>query len=154
MLAVFNTTQVEEVIEGGGGLLSVAPPAGETRVIVNLSTCEPERIVALSRRIQQVVTFVEMPVSGTSNQIAKGEGVGLIGGQPEAIASVDKVLAVICPRRYELGGIGSGAKAKLAVNLILGLNRAAMARGSYLPNLDWTPARFSRLRATPPPTRR
>jgi 3-hydroxyisobutyrate dehydrogenase-like beta-hydroxyacid dehydrogenase len=39
------------------------------------------------------------------------------------------VLDAICPRRYYLGAVGTGSRAKLAVNLILGLNRAALAEG-------------------------
>lgn len=129
VLAVFNTSQVQDVVEGQDGLLSVAPPAGVSRVVINLSTCEPDRIIALEKRIRGQASFVEMPISGTSNQIAKAEGVGLIGGDAAEIDAVDPILAVICPRRYRLGGIGAGATAKLAVNLILGLNRAAMAEG-------------------------
>jgi 3-hydroxyisobutyrate dehydrogenase-like beta-hydroxyacid dehydrogenase len=129
VLAVFDTTQVEEVVEGKGGLLSVAPPPGESRIVINLSTCEPERIIALNARARERISFVEMPISGAAGQIAKGDGVGLVGGEPAAIESVDSVLAVICPRRYSVGAVGGGAKAKLAVNLILGLNRAAMAEG-------------------------
>ncbi len=129
VLAVFDTKQVEAVVEGGDGLLSVTPPSGEPRVIVNLSTCEPDRIMALDKRIRGRATFVEMPISGTSTQIAKAEGVGLIGGTPADIEAVDGILGAICPSRFRLGGIGAGAKAKLAVNLVLGLNRAAMAEG-------------------------
>ena len=129
VLAVFNTDQVEDVLEGKGGLLTVAPPGGGSRTVVNLSTCEPDRIIALHARIKGHISFLEMPVSGTSVQIAKGEGVGLIGGGQAEVATLDDVLAVICPRRYVVGGVGAGAKAKLAVNLILGLNRAAMAEG-------------------------
>jgi putative dehydrogenase len=143
ILAVFNTSQVEEVVEGTGGLLWVAPPAGESRVVINLSTCEPDRIMALDKRTQGRTSFVEMPISGTSTQIAKGEGVGLIGGEPDAIEAVDPILAVICPRRYSLGEIGTGAKAKLAVNLILGLNRAAMAEGiAFAESLGLEPRAF------------
>ena len=143
VLAVFNTTQVEEVVEGKDGLLSVAPPAGKSRIVINLSTCEPERIIALDKRTQGRATFVEMPISGTSSQIAKGDGVGLIGGEPAAIASVDPLLAIICPRRYSAGGVGAGAKAKLAVNLILGLNRAALAEGiAFADKLGLDPRAF------------
>ena len=39
------------------------------------------------------------------------------------------VLDAICPRRHYLGAVGNGSRAKLAVNLILGLNRAALAEG-------------------------
>ena len=129
VLAVFNTSQVEEVVEGEGGLLSVTPSSGEPRVVINLSTCEPERIIALNARTRDRASFVEMPISGSAVQIAKGDGVGLVGGESAAIESVDSLLAVICPRRYTLGSVGAGAKAKLAVNLILGLNRAAIAEG-------------------------
>jgi 3-hydroxyisobutyrate dehydrogenase-like beta-hydroxyacid dehydrogenase len=97
--------------------------------VINLSTCEPERIIALNVRTRERASFVEMPISGSAVQIAKGDGVGLVGGEPAAIDSVDSLLAVICPRRYTLGAVGAGAKAKLAVNLILGLNRAAIAEG-------------------------
>jgi L-threonate 2-dehydrogenase len=84
-----------------------------------------------------------MPISGTSNQIAKAEGVGLIGGDAAEIAAVDPILAIICPRRYRLGGVGAGATAKLAVNLILGLNRAAMAEGiAFAEKLGLDPRAF------------
>ena len=35
----------------------------------------------------------------------------------------------ICPRCFHVGAVGNGSRTKLAVNLILGLNRAAMAEG-------------------------
>ena len=89
MLAVFNTTQVEEVVEGEGGLLTVAPSSGEPRVVINLSTCEPERIIALNARVHARASFVEMPISGTTPQIAKGDGVGLVGGDRTRIESAD-----------------------------------------------------------------
>jgi 3-hydroxyisobutyrate dehydrogenase-like beta-hydroxyacid dehydrogenase len=143
ILAVFNTDQVESVVEGDAGLLSVSPPSGETRTIVNLSTCEPDRIRALDDRIRARAVFVEMPISGTTTQIDKGEGVGLIGGRPDDIAAVDAILALICPRRYRLGDVGAGATAKLAVNLVLGLNRAAMAEGlAFAGKLGLDPGAF------------
>jgi 3-hydroxyisobutyrate dehydrogenase-like beta-hydroxyacid dehydrogenase len=143
VLAVFDTNQVEAVAEGADGVLSAAPPAGAPRVIINLSTCEPDRIIALEERIRGRATFVEMPISGTSTQIAKGEGVGLIGGETADIDAADAILGIICPRRYRLGSIGAGAKAKLAVNLVLGLNRAAMAEGiAFAEKLGLEPKAF------------
>lgn len=143
VLAVFDTKQVEAVVEGPDGLLSVEPPSSEKRVIVNLSTCEPDRIMALDERIRGRATFVEMPISGTSTQIAKAEGVGLIGGAAADVDAVDDVLAIICPSRFRLGSVGAGAKAKLAVNLVLGLNRAAMAEGiAFAEKLGLEPKAF------------
>lgn len=128
VLAVFNTDQVIDVVEGAGGILSVGL-SGNPPTVINLSTCEPDRVSALAERTKGKAVFVEMPISGTTTQIDKGEGVGLIGGELADIARVEALLGIICPRHFRLGGIGAGAKAKLAVNLILGLNRASMAEG-------------------------
>src|SRR5258705_3703483 len=73
--------------------------------------------------------LVEVPLSGTSEQVARGEGVGLIGGERAAFKACADIPDAIGPRRYFVGAAGNGAKTKLAVNLILGLNRAALAEG-------------------------
>ena len=54
---------------------------------------------------------------------------GLVGGDAEDVAALAAVLDVLCPTRHVLGPVGNGSRAKLAVNLILGLNRAALAEG-------------------------
>jgi 3-hydroxyisobutyrate dehydrogenase-like beta-hydroxyacid dehydrogenase len=132
VLAVFDTQQVEEVLEGPGGLLEAARlPQGA--LFVSLSTCDPERIRALGARVRaRGAVLLECPLSGSSAQVARGEGVGLVAGDEADIATVDDILAAICKRRFFLGPLGNGNKAKLAVNLILGLNRAALAEGLIL----------------------
>ena len=59
----------------------------------------------------------------------QGDGVGLIGGDPKTAEDVKPVLDALFPRRFHIGKIGDGGRAKLAVNLILGLNRMALAEG-------------------------
>ena len=73
--------------------------------------------------------FLETPVSGTSEQVRHGDGVGLIGGDQEIAAEVDDVLQALFPKRFHVGRAGDGGRTKLAVNLILGLNRLALAEG-------------------------
>jgi 3-hydroxyisobutyrate dehydrogenase-like beta-hydroxyacid dehydrogenase len=75
------------------------------------------------------VQFLEVPISGTSRQVAEGDGVGLAGGDRAVMERAAPVLDAICPRRHYLGAVGNGSRTKLAVNLILGLNRAAIAEG-------------------------
>lgn len=128
VLCVFNTEQVEEVIEGA--LEAIAQGGTGARIFIVTSTCDPDRLAALARRVApQGVHLVEAPISGTSKQVAQGDGVGLIAGDPGAIEKAARVLEAICPRRHDLGAVGNGSRAKLAVNLILGLNRAALAEG-------------------------
>ena len=129
MLAVFNTDQVEAVIEGPDGLLSSQAPAKSRPIFICTSTCDPDRIAQLAARIDSRADYIEMPVSGTSAQVAAGDGVGLVGGARSAVEAATPVLETICPSRQYLGVVGNGGKAKLAVNLVLGLNRGAIAEG-------------------------
>ena len=90
----------------------------------------PDRLAALAQRVTaHGVRLIEMPISGTSVQVARGDGVGLTGGDLDAIAQAKPVLEAICPKLHYLGAVGNGSRAKLAVNLTLGLNRAALAEG-------------------------
>jgi 3-hydroxyisobutyrate dehydrogenase-like beta-hydroxyacid dehydrogenase len=87
--------------------------------------------------------FLETPVSGTSEQVRQGGGVGLIGGDPEVATQAAPVLDALFPRRFHIGGIGDGGRAKLAVNLILGLNRLALAEGlTFAERLGLDPKAF------------
>jgi 3-hydroxyisobutyrate dehydrogenase-like beta-hydroxyacid dehydrogenase len=130
VIAVFNTDQVEQVIEGPGGVLNAADRAGQGHVAICVSTCDPDRLAALAERVApRGVEFLEVPISGTSGQVAAGQGVGLIGGSRRVMDDAAALLDAICPQRHYLGTVGNGSRAKLAVNLILGLNRAALAEG-------------------------
>jgi len=130
VLAVFNTDQVEQVIEGEGGVLENIGAGSRSPIVICTSTCDPDRLAALDARVgPRGVRFLEVPISGTSRQVAAGDGVGLVGGERELMAQAAPMLDAICPRRYYLGSVGNGSRAKLAVNLILGLNRAAIAEG-------------------------
>ena len=130
VIAVFNTDQVEDTIEGPRGLLATRPAAAAPLTTICVTTCDPDRIAALAARLPAArLRYVEAPVSGTSDQTARGESLGLIGGEPAAVDAARDVIDAICPRWHHLGPAGSGGRAKLAVNLILGINRAALAEG-------------------------
>jgi 3-hydroxyisobutyrate dehydrogenase-like beta-hydroxyacid dehydrogenase len=130
VLAVFNTDQVEEVVEQEI-LPAIRQQTGPAdKVVLCTSTCDPDRVAALVARIvPQGLKFLETPVSGTSEQVRRGDGVGLIGGDKAIAAEVDDVLQVLFPKRFHVGAAGDGGRTKLAVNLILGLNRLALAEG-------------------------
>jgi 3-hydroxyisobutyrate dehydrogenase-like beta-hydroxyacid dehydrogenase len=143
VLCVFDTAQVLAVVEGPGGYVETAP-RGEPRTVICTSTCDPAALAGLALRVAPThVRFVEAPVSGTSKQLERGEAVFLIGGDEAAVQECRPVLDAICPTSHYLGAAGNGGRAKLAINLILGLNRAAMAEGLVLAErLGLDPARF------------
>ncbi|MDP1537223.1 MAG: NAD(P)-dependent oxidoreductase [Burkholderiales bacterium] len=144
VLAVFNTDQVEAALEAPDGLLATRPAGLPPLTAICVSTCDPDRIAALAQRLPpDRVRFVEMPVSGTSEQAARGEALGLVGGDPAAAENVKDVLDALCPRRHHLGAAGNGGRAKLAINLILGINRAALAEGLvFAERMGLDPARL------------
>jgi 3-hydroxyisobutyrate dehydrogenase-like beta-hydroxyacid dehydrogenase len=141
VLAVFDTAQVEDVVEN-----HILPAVGETsrKIVLCASTCDPDRIASLGERvIARGIRFLETPVSGTSEQVRRGDGVGLIGGDRDTAAEAEAVLAILFPRRFHAGHIGDGGRTKLAVNLILGLNRMALAEGLvFAARLGLDPAAF------------
>jgi 3-hydroxyisobutyrate dehydrogenase-like beta-hydroxyacid dehydrogenase len=127
VLAVFSTDQVEAVAESE---LLPALDDGSGKIILCASTCDPDRIAALGKRVAaRGLRLLETPVSGASGQVSRGEGVGLIGGDPQVVSAVEPVLRALFAAYFHMGKIGDGGRAKLAVNLILGLNRLAVAEG-------------------------
>jgi len=53
----------------------------------------------------------------------------MLGGSEAAIAACADLWPVIAARHVRVGPAGAGQRAKLATNLVLGLNRAALAEG-------------------------
>jgi 3-hydroxyisobutyrate dehydrogenase-like beta-hydroxyacid dehydrogenase len=53
----------------------------------------------------------------------------LIAGRADAVDAAGPVLDILCPRQTRLGKVGDAARTKLAINLILQNNRAALAEG-------------------------
>ena len=125
VLAVFNTEQVESLFEGTSGA-----NFSSKNLVICTSTCDPDRIEALAKRTTaQGISFLECPLSGNSDQIAKGNGIALVGGDHAAFDTAQPVLNALCKQSHYLGPAGSGGRAKLAVNLVGGLNRAVLGEG-------------------------
>lgn len=144
LLAVFDTQGVLDVVEGEGGLLSDAP---SVRRIVDCSTGSPDLLEALGRRLRtRGVDFIEAPLSGSSQQIAAGDAVALVGADEDAWRATQPLLSHLAAQCIHVGPPGMGAKAKLATNLVLGLNRAVFAEGlAFAESLGIAPQRFLEL---------
>lgn len=140
LLAVFTTDDVLSVIEGPSGLLSAPGLA----TVIDCSTGDPDTLQALATRLQaRGIDFIEAPLSGSSQQIAAGQATLFLGGEARAIAASEPVLAAIAGQRMHVGGAGMGARAKLATNLVLGLNRAVLAEGMvFAENMGIAPEQF------------
>ncbi len=141
IVAVFSTAQVEDVIEN-----HLLPELGEgsNKIVLCMSTVDPDQVAALAARvIPRGIRYLDVPVSGTSDQVRRGDGVALIGGDEKIADDVAPIFDALFARRFHVGKVGDGGRAKLAVNLILGLNRLALAEGLvFAEKLGLDPAAF------------
>lgn len=116
VLAVFDTADVESV---------AARIRPET--FIDCTTNDPQRIEALAAKLDdEGVRYVEATLSGSSEAVARGAVTMFVGGDA---AGSEHILAAIAPTRHHVGAVGMAARAKLATNLVLGLNRVALAEG-------------------------
>ncbi|MBH0238812.1 NAD(P)-dependent oxidoreductase [Methylobrevis albus] len=136
VVAVFDTAQVAEVLAAAG--------AAGPRTAVVMTTCDPDRIADIGAAATAAGTaVVEAPISGSSGQLAGGTATILAAGAPDAVAAQADLFAAIAGRTIEVGRLGDGNRTKLAINLVLGLNRAALAEGLVLAErLGLDPAAF------------
>lgn len=141
LLAVFNMAQVEDVIENH---LLPALGEGSNKIVVCMSTVDPDQVAALAARVTpRGIRYLDVPVSGTSDQVRRGDGVALIGGDATIADALAPEFDALFARHFHIGKIGDGGRAKLAVNLILGLNRLALAEGLvFAERLGLDPAAF------------
>lgn len=84
-----------------------------------------------ARLAERGARFVDVTLSGSSEQIARGEATAMIGG-PEAEADYRALVERFASTIFFVGEPGYGCLAKLVVNLVMGVNRAALAEGLAL----------------------
>jgi 3-hydroxyisobutyrate dehydrogenase-like beta-hydroxyacid dehydrogenase len=140
-LAVFDTEQVEVLVERD---LLPAIGAGSGKILLCATTCDPDRIAALAERIaSQGLHLLDTPISGTSEQVRQGRGVALVGGDANKLAETADMLGAVFPTYFHMGPAGNAGRTKLAINLILGLNRLALAEGLvFAEHMGLEPGRF------------
>jgi 3-hydroxyisobutyrate dehydrogenase-like beta-hydroxyacid dehydrogenase len=125
VIAVYNGEQAEAVFdELATGAGSAAP------VVICTTTCAPDEALRVATRAAGAnIPFIEAPISGTSAELRDGSAIALVAGETGAIEAVGALLDLLCPRRVHIGAVGDASRTKLAINLILQSNRAALAEG-------------------------
>jgi 3-hydroxyisobutyrate dehydrogenase len=125
VIAVYDGEQIKTVF---GEIESNA--AHVRPVVVCITTCAPDDIIRIARRAASAgLPFVEAPISGTSAEVRDGTATALVAGDADAIVAISALLAILCPRGVQVGNIGDASRTKLAINLVLQNNRAALAEG-------------------------
>ena len=124
LVSLYTTDTVEEVLgQLNGGLRS-------GQILIDTTTGEPEQTARLGARLAaRGVYYLDAPISGSSEQTRRGEATAIVGGPQEAFSACRDLFDCCVRQTIYAGPCGSGAKMKLVSNLVLGLNRAALAEG-------------------------
>jgi 3-hydroxyisobutyrate dehydrogenase-like beta-hydroxyacid dehydrogenase len=126
LIAVYSCEQAE-------ALFSDIESSPARPVLICTTTCAPDEIIRLATRAANAgMPFVEAPISGTSAEVRDGTATALVAGQTGVIDAAGWLLGILCPHQLRIGKVGDASRAKLAINLILQNNRAALAEGIVL----------------------
>ena len=103
------------------------------QIIIDSTTGEPAATASVGRRLSaRNVQYLDATVSGSSEQARQGDIVLMVGGDAAAFATCRDLFDRLARRTFHIGPCGGGARVKLVSNLVLGLNRAALAEGLAL----------------------
>jgi 3-hydroxyisobutyrate dehydrogenase-like beta-hydroxyacid dehydrogenase len=114
-------------------LAEMGPSLVAGQILLDTSTGDPERAVVLGRRLaERGIDCLDATISGSSQQVREGQAVVLAGGPAAVFDRCQDLFRLFARRWFHLGPCGSGSQMKLVSNLVLGLNRAALAEGLWL----------------------
>lgn len=100
------------------------------QVILDTTTGDPASSVAVARDLAaRGIAYLDGTVSGSSEQARAGDITWMVGGDLTAFERCLPVLRDLGRAVFHTGPAGTGATMKLVTNLVLGLNRAALAEG-------------------------
>ena len=127
MTCLMTADIVRDVLLGPDGALEAAPPG---LVVIDNSTIHPAASAALAGDLaRRGIAMLDAPIGGSSGQARRREAPVVVGGAPEIFVRCRPILDAVAQRVHHMGPNGAGARAKLVINLVLGLNRLALAEG-------------------------
>ena len=98
--------------------------------LIDCTTGEPDAMAAIGASLAEFgIHYLDATIAGSSTQVRTGDVTVMLGGDAAATDSCEDLLRILAKRWFHLGPCGSGARMKLVVNLVLGLNRAVLAEG-------------------------
>jgi 2-hydroxy-3-oxopropionate reductase len=122
--------EVEEVVLGPNGILSGSKPGS---LIIDMSSISPlvsQKIAAAAA--QKKVDFLDAPVSGGEPKAIDGTLAIMAGGKPDIFAKAEPILKCMGSSVTLTGPVGAGNTTKLANQIMVACNIAAMGEALAL----------------------
>ena len=125
-----NSPHVRNVVCGEGGILETAKPG---TVIIDMSSIAPLESKAICEICAgKGVKMIDAPVSGGEPKAIDGSLSIMVGGDKDIFESVYEILMVMGASAVHCGDIGAGNTTKLANQVIVALNIAAVSEAFLL----------------------
>jgi 2-hydroxy-3-oxopropionate reductase len=125
-----NSPEVKEVVLGEKGVIHGIKPGS---VFIDMSSIAPAVSKEVSEKLgQKGVVMLDAPVSGGEPKAIEGTLAIMVGGPQQSFESVKDILDAMGSSVKLVGEIGSGNITKLANQIIVALNIAAMAEAMVL----------------------
>jgi 3-hydroxyisobutyrate dehydrogenase-like beta-hydroxyacid dehydrogenase len=100
------------------------------RTIIDTTTGDPAEMANFAAQAKaKHIRYLDVTVGGSSAHLRTGAAILMAGAEPEDFNANQELLGKLGNRIFHCGPPGSGAQMKLVFNLVLGLNRAALAEG-------------------------
>ncbi|MEH0474575.1 NAD(P)-dependent oxidoreductase [Streptomyces sp. B21-097] len=117
ILMLADETAIDDVL-GRGTPVFASRVAGHT--VVHMGTTSAEYSAGLQRDVRTAGgRYVEAPVSGSRVPAERGELVGMLAGDDDAVAAVRPLLAPLCRETFDCGPVPGALLMKFSVNLFL-----------------------------------
>lgn len=130
MLSLPNSHIVNEVVKD---TLRLFETGKKGLVVIDTSTPDPEMSAQLAAQLRQKgIEMLDATISGTSEMFVEKDAIFLVGGKQEVFKACEPIFSVMSKHAFRMGDNGAGAMTKLVANLVLTLNRMALAEGLTL----------------------
>ena len=127
LLSLPTSNIVDSVIDSLGSTIT------NQHCFVDTTTGNPEEMEAISKKLKEMgAHYIEANVAGSSELAKVGKAPLFLGGEKDIIHCYQELFNTLAPKQFYVGPIGAASRFKLVHNLILGLNRAALAEGLAL----------------------
>jgi 2-hydroxy-3-oxopropionate reductase len=125
-----NSPQVKEVVLGENGVIE---GVRKGQILVDMSSIAPLASQEIARELKKKgVEMLDAPVSGGEEKAKSGTLAFMVGGKKEVFEKCKDILDVMGGSVTLVGDIGAGQTTKLANQVIVALNIAAVAEAMVL----------------------
>lgn len=124
IVSLYSSDVVSEVLDGW------IEQCRHSKIVIDITTGDPRSSVSFASRLEGLGSaYLEAPISGSSVQTRQGQATVIAAGNHAAYVACEDLWRLLGKETFYVGAAGNAAKMKLVSNLVLGLNRAALAEG-------------------------